>query len=242
MNWRSRTIGLAAWITVACLCNGSALAEQYSWSGFYIGAEAGGGSGSSDFSFLGQSEKGVFTPNPQPGGPVDPEFSVGLAGGHFGYMHQMGGLVIGVEGTWDGLNADGQTVFDPATTPQGVGTIGIESIALLNGRLGVANDRMLAFATVGLAYGRFNASESGNFNGELFRNAGDANLTGWNAGAGLSYAVTNAIIIGAQYNHADFGTENIELHDDGSFFTLIGTHPQLDVVKGSISLKLGSGW
>ena len=233
---------------------GAAEAQQYNWNGFYIGAEAGGGSGNSEWTFLGNNGNPdplgnpnpthVFFANPSPGGPSGPAFSSGLLGGHVGFMHQTDGLVLGVDGAWDWTRLSGTTIQDPRANPPDKFDVSINSIGTINGQLGVANDRWLAYALGGIAFGKLDISHSGQCNTgcTTFLNSGGSSPVGWDAGAGISYAFTNSIIIGAEYDHVDLGTSDVTLNDvihPGSpFFEVRRTHPAIDEIKARVSWKL----
>jgi len=251
---RGTWIGAAAVVAVLGL-SGTAQAQSYSWNGVYIGVEGGAGNGRSDWNFLGnngdQGVKGnnpnhLFIANTNPGGPEDPGLPGGLFGGHVGYMHQTDGLVIGIDGSWDWSNFKGKSVDNQNTNPPDAVEVDVKSVATLNGRLGVANGRWLAYATGGVAFGAVDAKESGGCsnlaNCTTFLNEGSFNRTGWDAGAGIAYAITDSLILGAEYKHVDLGTSDQDLHDANPksfFFETVRVHPELDTIEARLSYKFG---
>ena len=246
-------IGFVAAVLVSALgLAGAASAQQVNWSGFYAGVEAGGARATSDLNFLRFTNGAgvVVSTNPDPGGPTDPIFTSGLIGGHVGYMQDLGGLVVGIDAAWDKTNLNGSSIFNKSVNPPGTLAFGISSIGTVNGRLGVANGRWLAYAAGGLAFANMNSEQTGqctdNTNtpipGCAFRNAGTFSHTGWDAGAGIAYALSNSLVLVAEYNHVDLGAFEADLPDanGGGGFQTMGFHPQIDVVKARLSFKFGA--
>lgn len=167
------------------------------WTGLYAGVQIGYAFGATDF---------VLT---EPGGflreaPLDPSGIIG--GGHVGYLHQFGGLVVGLEGDVEGSGLSDDVVVTGAfdlsarvrTTVQGS----------VRGRLGYAFDRFLPYATGGLALAR-TQYEAGDRFGPCcgFQ---ETNV-GWTAGAGLEVLLTDAIRAGVEYRYTDLGTASAEV-------------------------------
>lgn len=102
------------------------VAPMFSWTGFYIGVNGGGGlsTGGKDFG------------NPDGG----------FVGGTAGYNYQLGQYVLGVEGDWDwaGFNKSGTNFVSTYKT-------NIDEILTARARLGYAIDRTLLFVTGGYA-------------------------------------------------------------------------------------------
>ena len=117
-------------------------ALPYDWSGFYLGINGGGGWGRSNWS----ANNTGFGVN---GGQV---------GGTFGYNRQFGNFVFGVEGDvdWSGLNGTGTS----AGCPGGCST-SETWLSTVRGRIGYSFDRVMPYATGGLAVGDIRASMPG---------------------------------------------------------------------------------
>lgn len=219
--------------------------QVYNWSGFYIGAEGATASGRGDGLWLGDNDHdgGVFVLEANPGNPQSFDLTGGLYGGHVGYMNQMGGLVLGLDGAYDLTNIRGKLIYDPFTDPVGKYDYDLTSLATLNARLGVANGRWLAYATGGLAFGTLNVKNSGSCGSEcIYEQKGSANAIGWDAGAGLAYAATDNIIIGAEYLHVDLGSTDVTLNatcEGCDYFEKVRVRTTLDVIKARVSYKIG---
>jgi outer membrane immunogenic protein len=190
----------------------------FTWTGFYIGGQVGGAWGT------GGNHLTAF--DPVTGTFVDTSFggrpSGVIGGGHVGFNYQIpgwnwfssSGIVIGLEGTVDGASLSKTTVI---TFPVafGGGTLTAHSTAdiqgSIRGRLGVAWDRALIYATGGVAFAGVNSDLSlRGFNAAgmpFFASASRSNTrTGWTVGGGIEYALTNNWSIGAEYRYSDFGT------------------------------------
>jgi len=115
----------------------AAPAIAYTWSGFFVGAHAGYGSGHS------HEAAPVF------GTQINFDISGGLAGAQIGYNWQAGGWVFGVEadGTWTDINGDTRCP-NPAFTC----AANVRELATLRGRLGWAVGPALLYATGGLGH------------------------------------------------------------------------------------------
>jgi outer membrane immunogenic protein len=122
-------------------------------------------------------------------------------GGHVGYLQQFGSFVVGAEGEAQALDI----------TYEVASFIKVNNAYTLKGRAGVAFDRWLITGHLGGSY--------------LTTNVG-LHDWGWAGGAGIDYAITDHVILGAQYTHHWF--DNF----DG---TLIDGH--VDDVSARISYK-----
>jgi outer membrane immunogenic protein len=183
----------------------------FTWTGIYIGGQVGyaWGNGSNNFNGFDpffNGGQGVFL-NSSVGGT--PNGVIG--GGHVGYNYQINQWVLGLEGTVDGTSLSNTAV---ATFPDG-SSLNAHSNAdiqgSIRGRLGVAWDRALIYATGGVAFGGFNTNVSFNGNGAagvpFFANGSvSSTRTGWTVGGGIDYAVTNNWSIFAEYRYTNFGS------------------------------------
>jgi outer membrane immunogenic protein len=174
----------------------------FTWTGFYIGVNAGAG-------WRDNNQESVFLTGPGiPGGleggilffPNNGNDAVFVGGGQIGYNLQIGSFVVGVEtdiqwaDTDDGQNA----VFIPgpgfpagATFIPGSFEIGQDWFGTVRARAGVAFDRFLVYATGGLAYTDEN--------------------TGWTLGGGVEWALPFSLFGNSA---ATFGVEGLWLSFD----------------------------
>lgn len=157
----------------------------FTWTGFYAGVNAGYGFG--DFT--------------RDGGILFDEADGFIAGGQIGYNYQIGQFVVGLEGDLQ--------YSDISASPSGTGlALGlggsdatINYFGTIRGRLGVAFDRALVYATGGYAFGEAEVSIPGIGSDDNMHN-------GWALGAGIEYAFTNNLTAKAEYLYVDLENKN----------------------------------
>jgi outer membrane immunogenic protein len=155
----------------------------YNWTGFYAGINGGYGFGRSKWSTL----------------PTGFDVKGGMAGGQLGYNWQFGQFVYGLEGDGDWSDLKGTShVAGCALTPCQTKN---DFLATARGRVGIAMDRWMPYATGGLAVGNIHATAPG-FTGINKTNAG------WTAGGGLEFALAGNWTAKAEYLFANLGKDN----------------------------------
>jgi outer membrane immunogenic protein len=157
------------------------MSQAYNWTGFYVGANGGGGWGHSWWQ----------------GASTGIGLSGGQAGGTAGYNWQYGNAVIGLEGDLDWSNLSGTS---SSTLCPGCSTSD-SWLSTVRGRAGYAFGAVMPYLTGGLAVGDIRASAPG------FSGASTTN-TGWTAGAGLEVALPGNWSAKAEYLHVNLGSFN----------------------------------
>jgi outer membrane immunogenic protein len=167
----------------------------YNWTGPYIGIQAGGGWGHSDFS-------GTF--------PGSANTSGGLVGGTLGYNWQINQMVVGLETDIAWSNIRGSSAcgvgFSCETKNNWLGTT--------RARLGLAYDRFMPYVTGGFAYGGLRGSVNG---------VGSSSGTkgGWTVGGGLEAAISGPWTAKIEYLYVDLGNVDTTLGGQANFKTNI---------------------
>jgi outer membrane immunogenic protein len=158
------------------------VSQAYNWTGFYVGANGGGGWGRSWWNI---NTTGL-------------NVSGGMVGGTAGYNWQIGNAVLGLEGDidWSGLRG---TATTPGC-PNGCSTSDTW-LSTVRGRAGYAFGRVMPYITGGLAIGDIRAATPG-FAG------GSATNTGWTLGAGVEFALPGNWTAKAEYLRVDLGSFN----------------------------------
>ena len=153
----------------------------FTWTGFYVGANAGYGWGNTSTNNLGQV------------GDLDGF----IGGGQVGYNYQIGQFVLGAEADFQGADlSSGGNIFGTSVKTEYFGTV--------RARLGWAIDRWMPYVTGGWAYGNVKTSiPSIGFSSDRTHTGGYA------IGAGLEYAFTNNLVAGVEYLYVDLGEKNI---------------------------------
>jgi outer membrane immunogenic protein len=178
----------------------------FTWTGVYLGGDIGyawGANSNSNVTIVGPRGN-VFSGNVG-GGSVN-----GVIGGaHVGYNYQFGpvfgtgAFVAGLEGDVEGSSLS-RTVTLPFVGPFGGTTLSAREnvTGSIRGRIGVAFDRVLLYATGGAAFGGFESSINVPGFGFFQRNT---TRVGYTVGGGLEYAVTNNWSVRAEYRYSNYG-------------------------------------
>jgi len=152
-------------------------APVFTWTGFYIGGQVGYAWGTQRANLA------------LPGGILFNSYSAeGVIGGaHVGYNYQVNQWVFGIEGSVDGTSISKTFIpgFDlfPGTVFSPFGVTYSTSVPIqgsIRGRVGVAWDRVLLYATGGAAFGGFQATYSSPV-GSVTRST---TRVGWTVGGG----------------------------------------------------------
>jgi outer membrane immunogenic protein len=173
----------------------------YDWSGFYVGGSLGVAHTSSDspVTLLEDPPFNIVSLSNEVLNYEQSETS--LTGGiHAGWQKQWGRLVAGVEVGFNALRFDSTT--ESPLIPLLRRTDELRDIFILTGRLGYAEGRWLAYAKGGLASAEISISYDDGLTGLSSSSSGRE--TGWTAGVGIEYALTQKLILGVEYNYLHF--------------------------------------
>jgi outer membrane immunogenic protein len=200
------------------------MAPVMSWTGFYAGLNGGytWGHQSVDPTVLSEACDVPLGCVPilallSTGRKINPN---GFTGGlQFGYNHQYGNVLFGLESDIDYLRLNGSFAYGPTRpsalpiTGAGSGSVTTSWVATIRPRFGWVSDRLLVYITGGLAFTDQHNRETSIavVNGGIVGPIGSFNLSsssniGAVVGAGLEYAWTNQWSVKAEYLHFDFAT------------------------------------
>ena len=175
----------------------------YEWTGFYLGGDGGFGWETASGTLTDALGAPLMSYTYRVNGPV--------AGLFVGGNYQLGRVVLGVEGDWQFSNLIGNNQTQAPLGAAGVFPTGpftisttVKDYASMRGRLGFAFGRFQAFGTAGWAWGNPLTSYA-LLGGAPFVNQGGRS-TGWTAGVGVDYAVTESVIARIEYRHTDLAT------------------------------------
>jgi outer membrane immunogenic protein len=201
----------------------------FTWTGFYVGVNAGGlwPSGGRSASILDPNAgiDGGFVNAGFPGG-LGSKSAGFIGGGQAGYNWQTGAFVLGVETDFDGstlsksFNNVGAAFIDPFVarnlrndflTVNGKNSL--TWLGTTRGRVGYVvtpDNRLMIYGTGGVAYGGGNSQFTAfdNTTGSFWNGNPSSSRVGWTIGGGVEYAVTNNITIKGEYLYADLGSSN----------------------------------
>ena len=190
----------------------------FSWTGLYIGGQAG-------YAF---GEDHAVNPLNGPSGRLSHPTGF-IGGGHVGYNFAglpgfglgTSGLVFGIEGDVDG------TTYHDTYGLNAVTTMRNDIQGSARGRIGFGFDRVLFYATGGAAF----ASFQNDFHNPTFATFAHTRV-GYTVGGGVEYAFTAHWSARAEYRYSDFGSYT-EV-PNGLFVTRRET---MQRVQGGISYK-----
>ena len=184
----------------------------FTWTGFYVGGDGGYG--------WHVANGTLTTASGAPLAGYDYNVNGPFAGVFVGGNYQFGRFVAGVEGDWQRSNLTGNDEQQasinaaaalPARTgvfPGGPFTVltTIKDDESVRGRLGFAFDRFLLFGTGGFAWG--DPSNAFALLGAAPFVTNGSNASGWTAGAGLDYALTDNVFGRIEYRYTDLKTSS----------------------------------
>jgi outer membrane immunogenic protein len=204
-----KKFSLATSALIASACIGSASAADlpaampaykapmpaYTWTGCYVGGNAGSVSAGASNTF--DNGAGIvedFSFNP----------SSWIAGGQVGCQYQWTNVVFGVEGTWSSmdLKETDTSLMDPTATR----TLKLDEIATVVGKLGFAWERALLYGKGGWAEGRFDWSTIDNATGVT--GGFTSWQSGWTVGAGVEFMAMPYFVVGVEFDYYRFKYDN----------------------------------
>jgi outer membrane immunogenic protein len=204
---------------------------SFSWTGFYVGINAGYGGDYQDFDA--HAPGGGYL-----GGAGIPVNGF-VGGGQVGFNYEIPGsniaganFVVGGETDFDGSTVSGtQTLSPPIVPTAGPVNSKLDWLGTARARLGLAFGNVLPYVTGGFAYAHENLSQPVPGAWSI-----GATPTGWTAGAGIEYAFARNLSVRAEYLYVDLSKVSGTIPGDpaGEFQT---AHPTLNVVRAGLDWK-----
>jgi opacity protein-like surface antigen len=191
-----------------------AYAAPFSWTGTYVGANAGWNWGTFDLNPAATDNLSGAVGLPGAASITNS----GLIGGfQAGYNWQIGMWVLGLEQDYQFTSLK-QTATIGASAlflPGDSIAVKTDYLAATRAKVGLAWERAMFYAAGGLETGMFDVTSNyvARAGGSPAQSFADTNKLhfGFNIGAGIEYAVTNNIFIGAEYRYIDLGKETYDL-------------------------------
>jgi outer membrane immunogenic protein len=207
------------------------VAAVYDWTGFYIGANGGWGSGRKCWDLTADA-----------GGPFVPPIAEGChdatggtAGGQLGYRWQAGTWVFGVEGQGNWADFQGSNTSLAFLAPV-ENESRINAFGLITGQVGYAWNNVLLYVKGGAAvtsdkYRGFDIAS-----GLLIDSAKETRWGGV-VGAGLEVGFAPNWSIGVEYNHLFMGDRDIDFAASGNFVGVpAGSFSRTDNISQDVDL------
>ncbi|GLK78714.1 outer membrane protein [Methylopila turkensis] len=191
----------------------AAPASGFTWSGAYVGAQAG---------------YGWAKANNRQGRDTKP--SGAIVGGYAGYNHQFDAspVVVGVE-TDVNYNDGSDRKVTAATRIRNEQ----QWSGATRAKVGYAYDRYLAYGAAGVAYS--GQKVSGRVGAD--RGSDDKTAVGYTVGAGVEGAVTDNVTARLEYRYTDYGTDKYRIGGSRE-----KTDVTENRVMGGVAYKFGSAW
>jgi len=205
----------------------------YSWSGFYIGGNAGAGwSGHDGETF---SVPGVVAP-----------FSFGsghktgfVGGGQIGYNWQFApNWLIGIEGDISAadINSSGTATIGGAAVSM---SRDLNWLSSVRGRVGYTWDRFLLYFTGGGAWASYDYAANASFAGVTATSSFSNTKSGWVVGGGGEWAFAPNWTVGVEYLHYGFDGTSSSIPTADGVANFHWKDPSVDVVRARLNFKFG---
>jgi opacity protein-like surface antigen len=188
-------------------------APPYNWSGFYVGANFGGGWTKGGLNIPGNNFYGGIT-----------DF---IAGVQAGYNIQAGHLLFGIEG-----DIDWASFNHPALPVPTLGSVSHRWMSAVAGRVGLVNDRWLVFAKLGGGWVKSDATV--NVPGSPSWN-GSSTKGGWLIGGGIEYGFKAHWTVKLEYDYlalSDWTSPTVPA---------VTLNRDVQMIKAGINYKFESG-
>jgi len=201
----------------------------FTWTGFYVGVNAGYGWNTNDNHRYYDPLLAYYG-----GGGSDGGF---VGGAQIGYNYQMGSFVIGLETDLQYADIGGGNqnyyvlggYYRDNNNGNWFGTV--------RARAGVAFDRALIYVTGGFAYGDVaNGSSAGYYPGLAYYYGSDnGTSTGWTLGGGVEYAFTNNLTAKVEGLYVNLDTKN-------NYYGYYGdrNNAEFGVIRAGLNYKFSS--
>jgi outer membrane immunogenic protein len=186
------------------------MAPALTWTGCYVGGNAGGVWAKSDVTWaLDSSFSAASHADIDPVSGTSFSKSGFTGGGQIGCNYQTGMFVVGVEGDWNytGISAT-RTAVTPTFGDVITETMKSNWLATARGRAGIANGPWLFYATGGVAFANVQFSDT-----IFFPPTGSTNTasisqtkTGWTAGGGVEWMFAPQWSVKGEYLFANLGS------------------------------------
>jgi outer membrane immunogenic protein len=214
-----------------------AAVPAFTWTGFYVGVNAGYGFGNSG-GFNDPTYGTVTGPSGGNGGFV--------GGGQVGFNYQLtpgSGFVFGLEADLQAakLGSNSATYVIGSTPYYDVGS-SLDWFGTVRGRLGYAFDRLLVYGTAGFAYG--GGSTNTSYASIYPHTFSDSTRTGYAAGGGVEYAFTPNITgkIEGLYVKLDRGNGGSTYYETGTnaYYGTGRTQDDFGAIRAGLNYKFSS--
>ncbi len=225
-------------------------APIFTWSGFYVGVNAGYGgdrfSTRTEAYICGDGCQDYYDTRKI-------RSSGGFAGAQIGYNWQFANrMVLGLEADYQfsGIKGDGRTFgylesdgYGRTYGAEGYLSSKVSSFGTVRARLGYGFDRSLLYVTGGYAFGRVKTSGyldlySG-YSSESTSFSRSNNMSGFTVGAGLEYMLTQNLSFKTEYLYVDLGKKSVGTYDTGKSGATSRVDARFHLVRAGLNYRFG---
>ena len=179
----------------------------YNWTGFYLGANAGGGIANSDH----------LDPDCDFCANTKFQEGFGTVGLTAGYNYQFGHTVLGIEGDFNWANVDKTKAFLNDNEDGSTTRFKMNEFATLRGRAGLALDQTFIYATAGVAFANIHNTTSFTDNGVGSTPFAQADENKWKTGlavgAGVEFALSHNWSLKGEYMLMQFQNSDAAINN-----------------------------
>ena len=221
----------------------------FSWSGFYVGVEAGYQWGTNNWTSQGFVEDvtGMVLV-----APLSPKTEGPLGGVHAGANYQFGSWVLGMEVAAAVLGRKGSVDEQPIlrtgalTPPTATGSSAVDWLTEFTGRAGYSMDRTLLYLKAGVAAGEtkdsFSLTSPQRQAPVVFDFGSKTNISGgWILGAGIEHFLSTNWSAKIEYDYVDLGSTserfNLMISPTSSLTFLETVNHKIQILKIGSSYK-----
>lgn len=205
------------------------------WTGFYLGANVGGGFGEDRIGF------GVI------GTPAfastNNAFKGVLGGGQIGYNWQFGPYVLGLETDFQGSSLK-NTLAAPCApaicAPAGLTATYSQNVpwfGTARARIGYAQDTWMIYATGGFAYGSVETNATATAGPLVAAFSSKETRTGWTVGGGIEVGLSANWSVKGEYLYVDLGSARNTWNVVGIPAIYNDSHITMNVVRAGLNYR-----
>lgn len=181
----------------------------YNWSGIYAGGQIGAG-----LLFDTVNQSAVTASSPNLLGPTNISAAGAIGGAQVGVNYQLASVVLGAEVSWTASDISGTSVSTVTAAPIGADQDSSTSrpswLGVASGRIGYAFNTILLYAKGGAALMGVDYIQQQLKGGLVIASQSiKTDRSGYTAGAGLEYGMTENLSARLEYNFYGFGSKNL---------------------------------
>ena len=231
MNLKIVLLSAAAALAMSSVQADAGIHHKRNWTGFHAGVIGGKAWGTSNIhaDIAGMPEDGAA------------DLQGSMLGGVVGYDHQMdNSVVLGILGDFSLSDIHGWACVHQAadlscgTAPDTIANVNLNWLATARGRIGIANDDAMIYATGGLAIAGMNISIN-HAATPAFIGSDSHTQFGWTIGAGVQYRISDPVTLGLEYLYVDLGKSAYNFSSSPSATGDVSTH--ISIVRATLEWR-----